>query len=323
MRISIRGATGNGPLHPGSVDARPQHVAVMKTSSPRTYVLLQFDLPAAHADAAAAILVANRALGCEVSKIRSPRPAARRPRQVRLKAYFERLNDTDLKRVRHALESAAMIATAGPLHRDTLVDPGWATMWMTRFEPFTVARFLIVPPWNHDHRADRIRLVIQPGQGFGTGHHGSTYGVLQLVDDLCGKRPFARALDVGTGSGILSIAMRLLGVGEVTAIDIDPVALENARENAELNHVGTHVRFSLVPIASLRRHFDLITANILSSTLIEMAPLLLHRLAPEGRLIVAGILTREAESVIAAYRPAMRCIDRRTDRGWTALVLAR
>jgi len=297
---------------------------MIKSNPQRTYVRLQFDLPAADADQAAAILVAHRALGCEVSKIRSPRPAAaRKPRQVRLKAYFDRLNDTDLRRVRRALESAEMIAGSARLQSETLIDPGWATMWMTRFEPFTVGRFLIVPPWNHEHRTDRIRLVIQPGQGFGTGHHGSTYGVMRLIDDLCEKRSLTRALDVGTGSGILAIAMRLLGVGDVTAIDIDPVAMENARENAELNHVSKRVRFSLVPIASLRRHFDLITANILSSTLIEMAPRLIHRLAPEGRLILAGILAREASRVIDAYRPAMRCIDRRTDRGWTALVLAR
>jgi len=297
---------------------------MMKSNPQRTYVRLQFDLPAADADKAAAILVANRALGCEVSKIRQSHPGpARAPRQVRLKAYFDRLNEAGLKRVRRALESAEMIRSAAQLQSDTLVDPGWATMWMTRFEPFTVGRFLIVPPWNHEHRAGRIRLVIQPGQGFGTGHHGSTYGVLRLIDDLCPKRPFARALDVGTGSGILAIAMHVLGVGAVTAIDIDPVALENARENAGLNHVTGHVRFSLVPIASLRRHFDLITANILSSTLIEMAPRLIHRVAPEGRLILAGILAREADRVITAYRPAMRCIDRRTDRGWTALVLAR
>ena len=101
------------------------------------------------------------------------------------------------------------------------------------------------------------------------------------------------------------------------------VALENARENAELNHVSEQVRFSLVPISSLRGRFDLITANLLSSTVIEMAPRLLRRLAPEGRLIVAGILAREADSVLAAYRPDLRCIDRRTDRGWAALVLAR
>jgi ribosomal protein L11 methyltransferase len=296
----------------------------MKPNRQRTYVRLQFDLPAAAADQAAAILVANRALGCEVSKIRPVHPApARTPRHVRLKAYFDRLSAVDLKRLRRVLEAAAMITAATALQTEPLVDPGWATMWMTRFKPFAVGPFLIVPPWSHEHRAAHLRLVIQPGQGFGTGHHGSTYGVLRLIDDLKRKRPFARALDVGTGSGILAIAMSLIGVREITAIDIDPVAIENARENAELNHVSEHLRFSLVPIASLRRHFDLITANILSSTLIEMAPLLLRRVAPEGRLILAGILAREADSVLAAYRPELRCIGRRTDRGWTALVLAR
>jgi ribosomal protein L11 methyltransferase len=295
----------------------------MKPRRQRTYVRLQFDLPAVAADAAAALLVAHRALGCEVSKLRPAHPAPpRSPRRVRLKAYFDRLNSADLKRVRRVLESAAMITPATPLQTEPLADPGWATMWMTRFEPFTVGRFLIVPPWSHEQREGYLRLVIQPGQGFGTGHHGSTYGVLRLLDELIPQQPFARALDVGTGSGILAIAMSLLGVHEITALDIDPVAIDNARENAQLNHVEDRVRFSLVPITSLRRHFDLITANILSSTLIEMAPLLRRRLTPEGRLILAGILAREADNVIAAYGPDLRCIDRRTDRGWSALVLA-
>jgi ribosomal protein L11 methyltransferase len=304
--------------------AQPKHTVSDKPQQQRSYVRLQFDLTAAAADEAAALLVANRALGCEVSKLRPSHPTpARTPRRVRLKAYFDRLNEADLKRIRRVLEASAMITAATQLQTEPLVDPGWATMWMTRFKPFAVGRFLIVPPWSHDHRAGTLRLVIQPGQGFGTGHHGSTYGVLRLLDDLCEKRSFARALDVGTGSGILAIAMRLLGTREVTAIDIDPVAIENARENAELNHISGHLRLSLVPISSLRHHFDLITANILSSTVIEMAPLLMRRLAPEGRLILAGILAREAGRVLDTYRPYLRCIDRRTDRGWTALVLAR
>ena len=101
----------------------------MKPKRQRTYVRLQFDLPAIAADAAAALLVAHRALGCEVSKLRPARPApARTPRRVRLKAYFERLNSADLKRVRSVLESAAMITAATPLQTEPLVDPGWATM---------------------------------------------------------------------------------------------------------------------------------------------------------------------------------------------------
>jgi ribosomal protein L11 methyltransferase len=296
----------------------------VKPSRPRTYVRLHFDTPAASADRAAAILVAHGALGCEVAKIRPSRPVlARRPRRVRLKTYFERLGEGRLRRVRDALEAAGIIAARDALQTETIVDPGWATMWMTRFEPFTVGRLLIVPPWSRERRAGFVRLVIQPGQGFGTGHHATTYGVLCTLDELCAASRFKRALDLGTGSGILAIAMRLLGVDEIVALEIDPIALDNARENADLNRVSRHLRFSNVPLISIRGRFDLITANILSSTLIELAPRLKPRLAAHGRLILSGILAREAPAVIAAYRTELHCVGRRIDRGWATLLMAR
>src|SRR5579863_4571751 len=113
--------TMGGPVRDERIGNRPGvagglgvcRVAIMKSNPQRTYVRLQFDLPAAIADEAAAILVANHALGCEVSKIRPSHPApVRTPKQVRLKAYFDQLNDADLKRVRRALESNAIIAVA-------------------------------------------------------------------------------------------------------------------------------------------------------------------------------------------------------------------
>ena len=224
-----------------------------------------------------------------------------------------------------AIQSAAMLGELARLTIDRVEDPGWATMWMDRFEPFTIGqRFLIVPPWRREGACseERLRIVIQPGQGFGTGHHGSTFGVMRLLEDLYRERTWRRVLDVGTGSGILAIAAKLLGARAITAIDNDPVALDNARENAELNGVAQDVRISAVPLASIRRHFDLITANILAPILIAMAPRLKRNLAPDGRLILAGILKREADAVIAAYAPDLRCISRRTDRGWTALLMA-
>ncbi len=298
--------------------------STVKPSRPRIYVRLHFDTPAASADRAAAILVAHGALGCEVAKIHPSRPTlARRPRRVRLKTYFERLGAARLRRVREALEAAGMIAARDSLQTEPIVDPGWATMWMTRFEPFTVGRLLIVPPWSRERRPGLMRLVIQPGQGFGTGHHATTYGVLRTLDELCAASRFKRALDLGTGSGILAIAMRLLGADDIVALEIDPIALDNARENADLNGVSRHLRFSNVPLSSLRGRFDLITANILSSTLIELAPRLKPRLARHGRLILSGILAREAPQVIAAYRPELRCVGRRIDRGWATLLMAR
>src|SRR5450432_3963248 len=100
-------------------------VTSIKPTLQRTYVRLQFDLPAKAADEASALLVANRALGCEVSKIRPVHPMGpRRPRQVRLKAYFERLNDNGLQRVRRVLESAALITASTDLQTESISDPG-------------------------------------------------------------------------------------------------------------------------------------------------------------------------------------------------------
>ncbi len=195
---------------------------------------------------------------------------------------------------------------------------------MDRFEPLRIGRrLLIVPPWNSDIVTRRLKLVINPGQAFGTGHHPTTYGALATVEKLCAARRFEHALDVGTGSGVLAIAMRLMGVGQVSAIDIDALALENARENAMLNSLGGKIRFATTPLARLRRRFDLITANILSSTLIGMASALTRLLASRGRLILGGILNREAAGVLSTYQPRLRCLGVRRDRGWSTLVLAR
>jgi ribosomal protein L11 methyltransferase len=301
----------------------PKLPAAPNRARPR-FVRLTFELPAARADEAAAIVVAHGGLGCETANAPRRADASKRaPRRALLKCYFDRLSAREIARLRSALAAAGAIAPNAQFETEAISDPGWATAWMDRFEPFTVGRFLIVPPWNRVHREGFVRIIIQPAQGFGTGHHATTAGVLRALDELWRKRGFARALDVGTGSGILAIAMRLLGAEDVVAIDIDPIALENARENANLNGVGRDLRFSLVPLSSLRHHFDLITANILSGTLIEMAPRLIKLLAPEGRLVLSGILERDARRVIAAYRPALRCLSRRTERGWTTLVMGR
>jgi ribosomal protein L11 methyltransferase len=177
-----------------------------------------------------------------------------------------------------------------------------------------------VPPWQHADELDRIELVIRPGQAFGTGHHPSTSGTIAALEQLCGERHVAQALDVGTGSGILAIAMVKLGVKEVTAVDIDTTALANAGENARLNRVSGNIQFSTTPVGSLRGHFGLIAANILSSTLIRMAPDLKVRLRRRGRLVLAGILQREAQSVAAAYVPELSWVGAHNHGTWSTLI---
>jgi ribosomal protein L11 methyltransferase len=294
----------------------------MPSMNARTYVMLAFQVPPRMADDAAGILIADGALGCEVSKMRprSQRPVSRSS-PVRLCAYFERITSATVNRLQSRLRAAGMLANQSTPEHRVLVDPGWATIWQGRFAPLRIGRqFLIVPPWQRSNDPDRIELMIRPGQAFGTGHHPSTSGTLAALERICSTRHFARALDVGCGSGILAIAMVKLGVTEVTAIDTDMTALANARENAKLNRVSGKIQFSTTPPDTLRGHFGLIAANILSSTLIRMAPDLKARLCHHGLLVLAGILQREAQSVANAYVPELSWVGSHNVRAWTTLI---
>ena len=292
------------------------------TRAARNYVQVAFEIPAAMVDDAAGMLVAEGAMGCAVG---GDHRSAHRRATLELQAYFDRLGRSRLAAIRRAMTAAGMLARPDrTLRRQLIEDPGWATAWMDRFEPLRVGRhLLIVPPWNSNVGTRRLRLVINPGQAFGTGHHPTTYGALATIEKLCAAQHFEQALDVGTGSGVLAIAMRLMGVARVTAIDIDALAIHNARENAALNSLAGKIRFATAPLARLRPRFDLITANILSSTLIAMATTLTRLLARRGRLVLGGILNREAAAVLRSYGPPLRCLVVRRDRGWSTLVLAR
>jgi ribosomal protein L11 methyltransferase len=288
---------------------------------PRRFAKATFTTTAALADEAAGFLVARGALGCAIAGAR--RPGARPPRIVRLEAFFDRLSPTDFRRLRRELASAGMATGANSGGVEQIDDPGWATQWMSRFEPLRIGRrFVIVPPWARGHEPHRLRIAIKPARAFGTGHHPTTIGMLRTVEQLCSKRHFKTALDVGTGSGILAIAMRMLGIDSVVAIDIDPDALDNARDNAALNQLDNAIEFANTPLAKIRRRFDLITANILASALIELAPALKRRLAPQGVLILGGIRAREARGVLKYYQRELRLIHSRSDRGWMTLVLS-
>lgn len=298
----------------------------------RIYTRATFRTPAHLADEAAGILVAGGAIGCAVAGMTLPH--ARAQKYVALEAYFKRISAAQLERLRHVMEDAGMLANgarAGARSATVrrIVDPGWSTLWMKRFGPFRVGTsFLIVPPWRRETERGRIAIAIQPAQAFGTGHHPTTAGALRALETLMRTARPRRVLDAGTGSGVLAIAAALTGarnrpLREIMAIDIDPIALENALANARLNGVERSIRFSSVPLTSIRRRFDLITANILSHTLIELAPHLNRILAPGGRLILGGFLADEADEVLNHYRPPLRCISRKTHRGWTTIVLAR
>lgn len=289
----------------------------------RSFYKMSFETAARSADDAAGLLVASGALGCAVQK--GARLGPRSNKTVVLEAYFSKLGPAKTRAIRRTMESAGMVAAGA--HREAprrIVDPGWTTMWKERFEPLPVAaRFTIVPPWNRASEPGRISIVINPGQAFGTGHHPTTAGALGAIEELCAKRKFKTALDVGTGSGILAIAMKLVGVGKVSAIDNDALALDNARENAALNRLARRISFSTTPIDRIRKRFDLVAANILSSVIIRLASELKRVLARGGRLVLGGILERETAKVAANFTPELRLLSTTIDRGWATMVFAR
>jgi ribosomal protein L11 methyltransferase len=290
---------------------------------PPTYVKAEFRVPAGLADEAAGILAARGALGCAAQWPYRVRRSPTAP--LTLQAFFNRLTKAQLQAHRAALSAAGMLdASASAPAAAVIADPGWAAMWKSRFKPLRIGRrLLILPPWHTGGAAERLSIIIEPGQGFGTGHHATTRSTLIAVENECERRSFDRALDVGCGSGVLALAMARLGVKGILALDHDPVALENARNNAELNGCTAAIRFSCTPLRSLRRPFALITANILSSTLIAMAPDLIRLLARGGRLILSGILNREVRAVMDHYPPPIIRLWSRSERGWTTLVLTR
>jgi len=286
----------------------------------QSYTCVVFQVPAAKADDAAGILVAYGALGCEVKAIRSRhQPGGKKV--VNLCAYFRSLTAAGQRRIESLIQG--LTVNGVPTVTQHLVDPGWATLWQTRFAPLPIGRrFLIVPPWRQLKDKHRLTIVIRPGQAFGTGHHPSTFGALSMMEDWCETHRVERALDAGTGSGILAIAMRKLGVRQIVAIDIDEKALENARENTGLNVIDDPIRLSSAPLSSVRGRFDPIAANILSTVLIAMAPALKARLRPAGGLVLGGILKREVANVASAFTPQLRCVRSRTDRAWATLLMA-
>jgi ribosomal protein L11 methyltransferase len=295
----------------------------MPASPKRSYSKVTFQTPSHLADEAAGMLIARGAIGCNLAGMTKPR--ARILKTVALEAWFSGITARELSSLENMLADAGMLiadSRIDPPRR--IIDPGWSTMWMKRFGPFRVGRrFLIVPPWHRETERDRVTIVIEPAQAFGTGHHPTTAGALRALEIIVTSQKPRSMLDAGTGSGVLAIAASLIGVRNLVAIDIDPIAIENAVTNARLNQIEKSIRFSSIPITSIRRRFDLIVANILSHTLIELAPHLKRILAPNGRLVLGGFLADEADQLLDQYRPALRCLSRKTHRGWTTVVMAK
>jgi ribosomal protein L11 methyltransferase len=197
-------------------------------------------------------------------------------------------------------------------------EQDWVRLTQSQFDPIQVGqRLWVVPSW-HDAPQDpnAVCLAVDPGLAFGTGSHPTTKLCMQWLEEHEGLSQ-KTLLDYGCGSGILAIAAKRLGCGPAIGVDIDPQAVSSAKDNAIRNEVT--VDFYLPEEDTTDSQHDVVVANILANPLQVLAPALCQRIAPEGHIVLSGILARQAEEVIETYKPWLTLDVWREHDGWVCL----
>jgi ribosomal protein L11 methyltransferase len=211
----------------------------------------------------------------------------------------------------------------GPLRVRAVDDAEWTDAWKEHYVSQRIGRVVIVPSWADEPlRPGEVAITMDPGMAFGTGLHPTTRGCLVLLQEI-GPMP-ASVLDVGCGSGILSLAALRLGASRAVGLDTDPLAVAAARANAERNGLADRLEVAEGTLAPepAERH-PLVLANLVAAVLIDLAPRLAAHVAPGGALVASGIIEpRAAEVVDALVAAGLRVIRRRDDREWVSLHLA-
>jgi ribosomal protein L11 methyltransferase len=209
-----------------------------------------------------------------------------------------------------------------------LADADWLALALSGLPPVRAGRFFVFGA--HDRGripANAVGLRIEAGAAFGTGHHGTTAGCLVALDTLLKRRRFGRALDIGTGTGVLAIAAARTGSAVAVGTDIDPVSARIAGENAALNRAGARfVRANGLAhrLVAASAPYDLVFANILARPLVRLAPDIRRALRPGAVAILSGLLRNQERLVRAAYLArGFRLVRRYHRDAWATLVLAR
>jgi ribosomal protein L11 methyltransferase len=252
-------------------------------------------------------------------------PDESRPDEWLLHAYFED---------EPSGEEIAILTNLGngPPRIEQLEEEDWVTASQSGLQPIRAGRFFVHTP-TYPPEDGLINFEIDAGLAFGTGQHATTAGCLEALDRLASNDcRFANIADIGTGTGLLAFAaLALWPNARAIATDIDPIAIDVARDNAAINHVRVgHGEGELLlgvadgmdsPLLSARAPFDLLIANILAGPLIDLAPDFVGALAPGGTIILAGLLDTQADAVATAYTNLGLELRNRGTGEWPVLVL--
>ncbi len=314
------------------------HWLAMNHASISRWFSLQLETSAEHIKDASAFLHDLSAQGVQIEDTQilfdQSEDATLVPRERPLvTGYFEVSDASELDELRAATNETSFAANA---QWEEIETQDWATKWRENFPPLEIGPFLIVPTWEEapSNSNDKIVLKLDPGLAFGTGQHPTTRLCLELLAQQLEGQPDAPLLDVGCGSGILSIAAAKLGA-RVVASDLDLWCIEATQENAVLNGVEALVEVKLVAdLGWVAAPFAFVIANLMSDLLIRLAPELSRVTQTGGTLIVSGISSPRADDVCRALeRAGFKALEKRERDGdtrgdgwterWSAFVLQR
>ncbi len=246
------------------------------------------------------------------------------PEQIRLRTYLPSEARQRYSHIEVGVKLASLLQPLGELTVTPLdKDSDWQNAWKEHFNLLRIGQRLVIKPSWIDYAAepDDVLIELDPGLAFGTGYHPTTYTCLEVMERLV--KPGTQALDLGCGSGILTLAAVKLGAGKVVALDIDPQAVQASRKNFHRTRIMDRVELAqgTLPHRLAPAHaFDLAVANISARGIRERAPDILPTLKPGGLLIASGIIEEQhAETEVALAQAGYTDIDVWPREDWVTL----
>lgn len=293
-----------------------------ETKPKRVWATAEFETSADREDICSWLMIQCGATGCQVEPLSG--------NDVKIVASFERekFSEDDLKNLRACFEEYYLGECLQTLKIVALEEQDWLTKWKEGFHPFDIGEKLqVCPSWWMERRdelnPERKHLFIDPGMAFGTGLHATTRYCLGAIERIANP---GDVVDVGSGSGILAIAVALLNPeAKITAVEIDGIAVENSCYNFKLNRVEARIEMLTGELDLVQdRKFDTILSNLTCEDNMALLPDYAKILKPDGRVICAGILLEKLDRLLPVIEDTgFAIVDKDTSNGWAGLTLMR